>query len=391
MGIMSFLRNRMGLILVIFIAFALFAFIAMDVVRYGRSFFSGDNNLVGEVAGEKITIEDFNNTVERNSAQFKQQSGQGNISPQITTYIQGNTWNEYLSKLIIKKEVEKIGLDVGEDETGAMTTGNNPDPQIVQSFTDPKTGQFSRANLISTIQNIAALKADDPEKKRWGQFIEDLIQAKLAEKYMALATNGLYVNSLDAKDDYEARNKIVNFKYTSLDYASVPDSKITLTDADYSDYYDAHKKEFDNQQELRNIDYVSFNAAPSKDDSVTIKEQISKLEPAFKASTNDSLFVQINSETKAPLVYQHKGKLDPAIDSIMYNAKPGFTYGPYLSNGSYNIAKLVDSRISPDSVKARHILIDPNAVGGMDKAIARADSLKKLIEAGKSFADLANF
>ena len=43
--------------------------------------------------------------------------------------------------------------------------------------------------------------------------------------------------------------------------------------------------------------------------------------------------------------------------------------------------------ISPDSVKARHILLPTTA--GVDKALATADSIKKLIAAGKSFADLA--
>jgi len=54
MGIMSFLRNRMGLILVIFIGFALFAFIAGEVIQSAGSFFQGDQNTIAVVAGEKI-------------------------------------------------------------------------------------------------------------------------------------------------------------------------------------------------------------------------------------------------------------------------------------------------------------------------------------------------
>jgi peptidyl-prolyl cis-trans isomerase D len=206
---------------------------------------------------------------------------------------------------------------------------------------------------------------------------------------MSLVTNGLYVNSLDAQDDYLAKNKLANFKYTVLDYASIPDANIKLTDDDYSTYYNEHKSEFKNQQELRSFEYVSFNAAPSKEDTLAVKAQVDKLVADFKATPNDSLFVQINSETKAQLIYQKKGQLEPKLDSVMFAADKGFMYGPYLSNGSYKIAKLIDSRISPDSVKARHILINPATTGGVDKAIAKADSIKKLIEGGKSFADLA--
>jgi len=388
---MGYLRERMGKIVAGVIGFALFGFIVGEAVRSGGSFFRDDTNQLGNVAGEKIAYDEFNKEVDQRSAQFKQQSGQNNLSPQIINYVQEDTWNKMVSREIIKKEVEKLGLNVSPEETQAMTAGSNPDPQVVQAFTNPQTRQFDRNALLNAIQNIKQLKDDDPQKLQWASFVTQLIEAKVGEKYMALVTNGLYVNSLEAKDDYEAKNRLVNFKYTSLDYASIADSKVTLTDADYNDYYNEHKGEFKNPQELRDIDYVSFNGAPSKEDSAAVKLQVEKLEPTFKTSTNDSLFVQVNSETKAPLLYQHKGKLDPKIDSIMFGAAIGTVYGPYLSNGSYALAKLVDARVGPDSVKARHILIDPNKVGGLPKALAQADSIKKVIQSGKSpFAAMAN-
>ncbi|MDB4904116.1 MAG: peptidylprolyl isomerase [Mucilaginibacter sp.] len=389
MGIMGFLRDRMGKILAFFIGFALLAFIIGEVVRSGGSFFRDDRNLLGEVGGEKIAYDDYIKRVDQSSAQFKQQSGQNNLSPQIINYVQENTWNQMVSQKVLQKEIDKLGLVVGEDEKKSMIQGSNPSPQIMQTFADPKTGQLDRNRLNTFLTNLQASKADDPLRTQWLDFVEQIIDAKLSEKYISLVTNGLYVNSLEAKDDYEAKNKLANFKYTLLEYASVPDNKITVTDNDYQSYYDEHKAEFKNAQELRTFDYVSINAAPSKDDSIAIKKQADKLAVDFKASTNDSLFVQINAETKAPLTYQHKGKHEPKIDSIMFSAPNGFIYGPYLSNGSYKIAKLVDAHFEPDSVKAKHILIDAQIIG-VDKAVAKADSIKKLIEGGKSFADLAN-
>ncbi len=387
MGIMGFLRERMGKIVAFVIGFSLLAFIVGEVLRSGGSFFRDDRNELGDVNSEKIAYDDFQKKVDQNSAQFKQQSGQSNLSPQIMSYVQENTWNIMLRQMMLKKEVERLGLIVGDDEAKSMVSGDNPDPQVVQAFGDPKTGQVDKGKLNEFLNKLPTLSPD--VQTQWTDFITQMIDAKLSEKYVSLVTNGLYVNSLEAKDDYEAKNKLANFKYVLLNYASVPDNKITITDDDYQSYYDEHKSEFKATQELRTFEYVSFNAAPSKADSAAIEKQAEKLAVDFKASTNDSLFVQINAETKAPLTYVHKGKLDPKLDSVMFNAQNGFVYGPYLSNGSYKIAKLVDSHVEPDSVKARHILIDDRTIGP-EKALAKADSIKKLIEGGKSFADLAN-
>src|SRR5688572_19235076 len=249
MAVMGYLRERMGKIVAFVIGLSLFAFVVSEVISSGGSFFREDNNELGQVDGEKIAYDEFNKGVEQGLEQFKQ-SGQG-TSPQITAYVQENTWNQTINRLLIGKQVEKLGLKVGVNETQAMISGSNPSPQIIQAFTDPQTGKFDRANLLLAIQNINTLKADDPQRIQWTAFITNMIRSKEGEKYMALVTNGIYVNSLEAKDDYEAKNKLVNFKYTTLNYASIPDSKVTLTDADYSEYYDENKSLFKNQQELR--------------------------------------------------------------------------------------------------------------------------------------------
>jgi peptidyl-prolyl cis-trans isomerase D len=388
MGIMGFLRERMGKILAIVIGLALFAFVAGEVIQQGSSFFRSDANNIGEVNGEKIAYASFNEKLEASTQQFKQNSGGQSITPQVNAYIQETTWNQYLTELLLNKEIDRLGLIVGEDEKKSMINGSNPDQQIQLQFVGAD-GQFDRSKLNQFLSYLQTPKADPKQLEAWSDFVKQLSAAKKQQKYMTLVTNGLYVNSLDAQDDYQAKNKLANFKYTVLDYASIPDANIKLTDADYSAFYNEHKSEFKNQQELRSFEYVSFNAAPSQKDTAAVKLQVDKLTADFKATTNDSLFVQINSETKSQLVYQKKGQLEPKLDSVMFSAEKGFIYGPYLTNGSYKIAKLIDSRVGPDSVKARSIIINPTAEGGVDKAIAKADSLKKLIAGGRPFAELA--
>lgn len=385
MGIMNFLRNRAGVIIVVAIGFAIVAFLLSDAVRSGKGFIADSRSEVGVVAGESILYKDFNDKVDQNSQQFKQQMG--SLNAQMTGYIVDNTWNQMVSTIILKKQTDKIGLNVGETELFDLIF-DNPTQQVKQIFTDPKTGQFDRATAINS-RKSADTDPSGQLKAQWVQLEDGVQQQRLNQKYIALVQNGVYVNSLDAKDDYTNRNKLANFDYVYQDYASVPDADIKITDADYKEYYEKNKYKFKNPTETRTFEYVTFNAAPSAQDTAEAKVKIEKIAEGLKTTDNDSLFVAINADTKAPLTYQKKGQLEPALDSVMFNAPKGFVYGPYIANGAFKVAKLIDSRMSPDSVKARHILINPAAEGGLDKAKAKADSLKNLILKGADFAKLA--
>ena len=385
MGIMGFLRNRAGVIIMITIGLAIVAFLLSDAIRSGKGFIADSQSEVGKVAGEAIAYKDFNEKVEQNSQQFKQQMG--SLNSQMMSYVVENTWNQTISSMILKTQTSKIGVAVGQAELFDLLF-DNPTAQVKQIFSNQQTGAFDRAAAIGS-RKSADTDPTGQLKSQWVALEDNVQQQRINEKYISLVKNGVYVNSLDAKDDYTNRNKLVNFEYIYNDYATVPDAQVKITDADYQDYYEKNKYKFKNLTETRTFEYITFDAAPSKQDTLDVKVKIQKIKEGLIASTNDSLFVAINSDSKNPIVYQKKGQLEPALDSVMFNAGNGFVYGPYFSNGAYKVAKLIDSRISPDSVKARHILINPSAEGGIAKALAKADSLKKLVLAGTDFAKLA--
>ncbi|WP_369410122.1 SurA N-terminal domain-containing protein [Hufsiella arboris] len=384
---MSFLRNRAGIIIVVVIGLAIFAFLLSDAVRMGSPFMAASRNQVGEIAGETVDIQDYNARVEQNTNNFKQQMGQASLNPQMTAYVQENTWNQLISEVVMRKEVERLGLIVGKNEINDMITGKNPDPMVVQNFGDPKTGQINRQQLNGFLANVSS---QAPEvRAQWGAFLVGLKQSRLAQKYSNLVKNSVYVTNLEAKDDYLNRNKLANFSYVNLDYASIPDKDVKPGDEDYKEYYNENKARFKNREETRSIEYVVFNAQASKADSAEVKAGVEKIAQDFRTTNNDSLFVSINADTKSPIAYVHKGQLDPALDSLVFKAAKGTVVGPVFSNGAYRMAKIIDERVGPDSVKASHILLNPATEGGLDKAKAKADSIANLIRKGTSFADLA--
>jgi peptidyl-prolyl cis-trans isomerase D len=263
---------------------------------------------------------------------------------------------------------------------------NNPTQQIAQIFTDPKTGQFNRSMAVTSRKSA---DTDTKLKEQWVLLENSILDQRKSEKFQALIKNGFYANTLDAKDDFTNRNKLANFSYVTMPYANVKDAEITVTDADYEEYYSENKHLFDNTSETRSFEYVAFDASPSNTDTAETIAKINKIAEGFKTTDNDSLYIAINAETKTPISFVKKGGLEAPIDSLMFSAAKGFVYGPYLLNGVYKVAKLLATQTSPDSVKARHILLDPTALGGVDIAMAKADSLKKAINQGSDFAKLA--
>ncbi len=384
MGLMSYLRNRAGLVIFV-IGLAIVAFLLGDIINMGTPFWRSSQSEVGSINGESVNHLAFNAQVDQANAMYQQQMG-GNVTPQMRGFAVQQVWNQFISQELLKQEIEKIGIDVGKDELNSLIFGDNPSMQIMQAFANPQTGQLDKA-YITAVREQA--KTNPEVKQQWEGLLESVRNERLNQKYTNLINNSIYTTSLEAEYDYNSRNKLANFKYVMLDYASVNDAEVKLTDADYNEYYEKNKKAFRNEEETRNVEYVLFNASPNAADTATILGNIQKLKTDLQAATNDSSFVSINSDNKYPVKYYSKGQLSPALDSVVFNAASGTTVGPYLTQGVYEIAKVIETKFSPDSVKASHILLNPATEGGVDRALKKADSIKTLLANGASMAALA--
>ena len=389
MGLMNYLRNRAGTVIVVFIGFAIVAFLLGDVINYGTPFWARHQNQVGSINGEAIDINEFNAQVDQTSEMFRQQMGGGNLDPQMRSWAVQQVWSQYLNRELLKGEVEHIGLTVGQAELNDLVQGDNPSMQIQQAFGNPQTGMFDRDQLSTFISQVNMLPAGHEARAQWEALLQNVIDERLSSKYTELINNSIYITSLEANDEYTQRNKLANFEYVLLDYQSVSDSEVTITDQDYQAYYDENKGVFENPEETRNLEYVVFDASPTAQDTARVRTTIEELKTQLAETQTDSLFAAVNSDTQYPYIFRKQGELPPALDTLVFNAPVGTAVGPVLSNGRLEIAKVVESVVGPDSVKASHILLNPVTEGGMEQATAKADSIKGLIESGESFAALA--
>jgi peptidyl-prolyl cis-trans isomerase D len=120
------------------------------------------------------------------------------------------------------------------------------------------------------------------------------------------------------------------------------------------------------------------------------------LKAEFAAETNVKNFIARNaSAINFDTNYIPKAKIQSRFLDSITRLPVGSVYGPYVENKNYVIAKMLGSKIMPDSVHARHILIGTvNPQTGqpiLEDSIAkkRADSINNAINGGANFAMLA--
>lgn len=372
-------------LLMILIGGAMLAFILGDLLNSGGFLLNGSPTEVGKIAGHTVDGRAFEAKVQESIANYKEQTGQTTIDNATTDQLREQTWQQMVREFVLGEELDATGVRVSSEELYDLVQGNSPHPQVVQAFTNPETGQFDQAQVISFLKRM---ETDEDMKRRWVAFEKDISKLRRTEKYNNLIKKGLYVTKAEAESDYLAKNQDATIKYVLKRYSSVADSTVQVTDADIKAYYNANKSKY-KQDASRDVEFVSFNVEPSNEDFERVLNWAQRLKPEFEASENDTLLVNRESDVRFSARWLAKGELGGRIDSVMFAAEKGYVEGPYLEGKTYRLAKLIGVKMSPDSVNARHILIRPETYGSVAKAKATADSLKQMIASGGSFAALA--
>lgn len=386
MATLQKIRNRGGLMVAIVIGLALGAFVLGDMLNSGSTLMRPSQLKIAEVDGEKIEYPDFQRKVEELTEIYKLNTQSSQIDENTVEQLREQVWQEYLQETILGKTAENLGIGVSSEELFDLIQGNNPHPIIQQLFRNPETGQFDKSAIIpflKTLDNAA------PANKAYWLYVEKQIKSdQLVNKYNNLVAKGLYVTSNEAKESLDAKNKSANFEFIALNYSSVSDADVKLSDSELKAYFDKHKDDY-KEENTRTIEYVTFTVAPSAGDVAATEKWLNDTKADFATATDNAQFISINSDTPFSAKYSKKEELPSMLSDWAFAGKAGDIYGPYRENDEYKLVKIDDIRMLPDSAQASHILITPATTGSLEKAKAKADSLKRNIDLGGNFAELA--
>lgn len=380
MALIGQIRNN-SWILIVMIALGLGGFIIMDMTSGQQSIFGSGQTIMGSIDGEKV---DWNNFYRMEQVLYGSSPGD--------VYSRRNSlWNYFVEEKLVQQEAEEIGLGVSKTELLDLQFGQNPSMLIRQRFSDPNApGQVNREqlnyikNLIETggIQDAINNGQLNPTfVPYWAHQEKEIIKERLQGKLTNLVTKAMYTPTWMAEMGHADQNLRVDFAYVKVPFDELDNSEVTLEDSDYSAFIKENKNQYEQDEETRKIEYVSFNVGPTAADSANLQQEIADLVPQFKEAENDSIFVETYYGS-IDAAYVKKNTLSPVIADTVFTMTVGDVYGPYFDGGAYKAVKLIDRKVIPDSVRSRHILQPAQDPLSLQASINRIDSLKTLIENG---------
>jgi peptidyl-prolyl cis-trans isomerase D len=280
MGVMEKMRNSTSSILWILI----FSFGILWVLADTQVFDAialGPQSL-GDVNGESISLEEYNNRVSFYTDRFNQQTNQA-MTPEMRTLYENQAWEDLVAARLIRQKMNEMGITVTDNELIEMITGDNPDPFIRQQFGDEQ-GNIDRIALRAAI--------DAPENSQaWIQIEQQLRDNRRQQKMSNYIASGLKVSSLDIENEYIMQNSFAEVEYVRFPYAEVSIEELSVSGEEIREYYQNNQSNFERSETYR-FQFVSWDKTPTPADTANTIEEVEELREQFATTDNDSLFLQ---------------------------------------------------------------------------------------------------
>ena len=391
MSIIQSIRNNSAIAIGI-VALGLVLFLAGDALMSGGSSLFGQDDTIGEINGEEISAVQYNATVERLRNQFMIQN-QGQSPDEATMQqIREQAWNQLVFEYAYKPQFDELGIKVTQEEIYDMVQGNYVHPAVRQAFTNPETGQFDKNQIIAFLKNLDSEQMDPYQRAAWQVFENQLPEDRLRTRYENLFTKSVYTPAAAAKREYEQQAAKADVKYLFVPYSSIPDSAVSVTDADLEAYLNENRAKYQGEAS-RTVTYVAFNTDPSSLDSARVKQELERLKVAFEKAGNDSSFLNLHSEGESDNFATYSiANLPPALQK-MSPLQVGKAYGPIKTNEGMALYKVTGQDPNgEEAIKASHILFRLDA--GADETAkaelkAKAQGVLEELKAGADFSAMA--
>ena len=399
MATLQKIRDKAGLLVAV-IGIALLAFILGDLFTSGSKIFFKDKTIAFEVNGQPVSVEDYFKKVNEWEEFQKMVSGQTSLDENMTAQIREIVYDQMVRERLYSNQANKLGIVVSKAELNDLVHGENISPILRQLpfFVNQQTGAFDKEALINFLNTVnMPAESLQPEelamlnqyKSMW-LFIENMVKTqRIEEKYNMLLVNSIMANDVEAQTMFSESQQNADVSYTIQNYYTIPDSAVTVSEAEIKSFYNNNKSSFNLPTAMVKLTYFSKDLIPSDEDFAVVSSEAEKAAQQLKSSENTATVVADYSDVPFRDVYVASNSLTPEQQNFIKSAAVGDVYGPVRVEESYEVMKLMGTTSSPDSIFLRMMAIPSNmATDSLTNHFV--DSVYNQLNNGVSFADVAN-
>jgi peptidyl-prolyl cis-trans isomerase D len=333
MALINTVRKHSGLLVGVTAIGLILFLIGGDIIRLG-SILSGKHKTdVGEVAGQKITLQAYQAQVER----LRRLLPHGTDSQEALA--RDRAWQRLTAQIIYQKEYDALGLIISEDELVDMVQGEHIHPELRIAFRNSETQQFDKQQLTDYLQKLAQMP--DAQQLQWHQFESELATLRQREKFTQLMVHSALVTELEAQTQHKATQNTRHVKCLYIPYHTRLDSMVQIDERLLKKYLRDHRSAYQ-VEESRNIHYITFPVAPTEEDIQAFQEELQTLKQSFSLAKDDRAFAKINTDGRPSQAYFNATpqQLPDALATQKYPLKEGSVIGPVQEGSVYKLYKV---------------------------------------------------
>ena len=348
MALISTIRKHSGLAVGIITIGLILFLIGGDVIQLSAVLSGKRRADVGEIAGQKITLQAYQAQVEQHQRLLPTSIGMQEA------FVRDQAWHQLITQITYQKECSALGLITSEDELIDMVQGAHIHPELQAAFQNRETKQFDKQQLISYLQKLAQIP--EAQQAQWHQFESGMAVLRQREKLTQLMIKSAFITDLEAQSRYDATQATLHIKCLYIPYHTRPDDAVQATDTVLKAYLMAHKGAYQ-VGESRGIQYVTFPITPTKEDEQAFQEELQALKKSFSQAKDDRFFAKINTEGHPSLSYFSftAQQLPDALTTKKSPLKQGVVIGPIQEGNVHKLYKV--AAINPQSAKQYDIAI----------------------------------
>jgi peptidyl-prolyl cis-trans isomerase D len=226
---------------------------------------------------------------------------------------------------------------------------------------------------------------DENARAIWQYLQESVLRNQYYTKYNSLFLNSNVENALQVNKAIADNNTTADVDFVMIPFSYATDTTVVVTDKEINDFYNNHKKFFE-QQATRDIEYVVFQVIPSAEDIAAANSEFVRLYDEFTTTENMRAFLQRNSDTQWDERWYKEGDLrsvNAELDTFVSEHNEGVT--PVIKDGNTLYAgRIMATSTMPETVTVRHMMFQSNEDGQH-----LADSLLEVLRKGGNFTALA--